>query len=238
MTEQPATSTEHAIHDLTLVAAMSAREHGLAPGELAQAKALLASCDACADLLAELTSIAAAVPTAAIPGRPRSFTLTTADAERLRPAGWRRFFKAIGSARDGITFPIAMGLTTLGMAGLLVATIPTLGGSSPIDTMSGAGAPSAAAAAPGSAPAAAESTDSLAMSAEPGQSGDQEGGVFTGGDDEGDAAASPGDRNSASAEEIAIRDDPTGLSVLVVVAGALLILGLGLFALRWSARRL
>jgi hypothetical protein len=233
MTDQPATSTEHASHDLTLVAALAARDHGLAPGELAQAKALLASCADCTDLLADLAALAAAVPTAAIPERPRSFALTAADAARLRPAGWRRFLKAIGSARDGITFPLAMGLTTLGMAGLLVATIPTLAGPTQLDTLSGPAAAGASAAA-----AAPQSQETLAMSAEPAQSGDQEGGVFTGGDDEGDAAASPGDRNALSAEEIAIRDDPTGLSVLVVVAGALLILGLGLFALRWSARRL
>ena len=37
---------------------------------------------------------------------------------------------------------------------------------------------------------------------------------------------------------LAIGDDTSGLSVLFVVAGILLIAGLGLFGLRWSARRL
>ncbi len=38
--------------------------------------------------------------------------------------------------------------------------------------------------------------------------------------------------------DAALRDDTSGFSVLFVVGGALLIAGLGLFALRWSARRL
>ena len=41
------------------------------------------------------------------------------------PRGLRRLFAAIGSVRDGITFPLAMGLTTMGIAGLLFATVPT-----------------------------------------------------------------------------------------------------------------
>jgi hypothetical protein len=40
------------------------------------------------------------------------------------------------------------------------------------------------------------------------------------------------------AQEAAIRDDRTGLSALVVLAATLLVMGLGLFMLRWSARRL
>jgi hypothetical protein len=227
---QPAISTEHAQHDLTLVAALAARDADLAPGEVTQARAQVASCADCTDLLADLAAIASAVPTAAFPARPRNYTLTAADAARLRPAGWKRFFKAIGSARDGVTLPLAMGLTTLGMAGLLVATLPSVGGPSQ------EAAPAPVGAAASAAPAAGQGQETLAMSADPEQSGDAEGGVFTGGD-EGDAAPSPIERSSAF-EDIAIRDDASGLSVLIVVAGALLILGLGLFALRWSARRL
>ncbi len=65
-----------------------------------------------------------------------------------------------------------------------------------------------------------------------------EGGVFNG--DDGDAASQAAQRQDAGdmALQAAIQDDGTGLSVLVVVALALLIAGLGLFALRWSARRL
>ena len=56
-----------------------------------------------------------AMPT---PARPRDYQLTPADAARLRPAGWRRWIAAIGSARDTFSRPLAVGLTTLGLAGL------------------------------------------------------------------------------------------------------------------------
>jgi hypothetical protein len=55
-----------------------------------------------------------------------------------------------------------------------------------------------------------------------------DGGVFSG--------AEPGVTDIAG--DLAIRDDASGLSVLFVLAGVLLIAGLGLFGLRWSARRL
>ncbi len=36
---------------------------------------------------------------------------------------------------------------------------------------------------------------------------------------------------------VALAPDPTGLSLPIVLSGTLLIIGLGLFAMRWSARR-
>ena len=107
---------DHARHDLLLVA--EAADRG---GRLPAAQA---ACPDCQALHADLVTLAAALPTAALPTRPRDFTLSPADAERLRPAGWRRFFGAIGTSRDVVTRPLAIGLTTLGLAGLLVATIP------------------------------------------------------------------------------------------------------------------
>jgi len=107
------------------MAALAARGHDLTPTELDRAHAALESCDQCADLFADLVAVSAAIPTAALPARPRDFTLTPADAARLRSRGLRRWFSAIGSARDGITFPLALGLTTMGIAGLLLATVPS-----------------------------------------------------------------------------------------------------------------
>ena len=61
----------------------------------------------------------------------------------FEPRGLRRLLKAIGSARDGITFPLAMGLTTMGIAGLLLATIPSAlsgaGGAAPSANLSPVG---------------------------------------------------------------------------------------------------
>ena len=34
-----------------------------------------------------------------------------------------------------------------------------------------------------------------------------------------------------------LSEDSTGVSVLIVISGTLLIIGLGLFALRWTSRR-
>jgi hypothetical protein len=107
---------DHAAHDPLLVAAAADRG-GRLPADLA-------ACPACTSLHAELVAIAAAVPTSALPARPRDYTLTPADAARLRPGGWRRWLAAIGSARDVVTRPLAIGFTTLGLAGLLVATVP------------------------------------------------------------------------------------------------------------------
>jgi hypothetical protein len=235
MTRLPSPS-DHASHDPALIAALAGRPADLDPTEARAARARLEACHACTDLLAELVALSAAIPTSAIPTRPRDFSLTPADAKRLRPAGWRRFIRAIGSARDGVTLPLAMGLTTLGMAGLLVATVPSFSGGSAGSEAVLAPVGSAAPAAPSTE--AAQGTDTLAMSADPQPSGDAEGGVFTGG--EGEPPASPDDRVGTAAlpEDAAIRDDPSGVSVLLVVAGSMLILGLGLFGLRWSARRL
>jgi hypothetical protein len=65
-----------------------------------------------------------------------------------------------------------------------------------------------------------------------------QGGVFSG--DDGDAASQASQRQDAAemAKGAPIQDDGSGVSVVVVVALTLLIAGLGLFALRWTNRRL
>lgn len=234
----------HAAHVLTLIAALAARTPDLAESQTATANEQVASCDACAALLADLVTLQAALPMTSTPPRPRDFSLTPADAERLRRTGWRRFLGLIGSARDNVSRPLAVGFTSLGVAGLLLASASSLiGGGTTQAILSPVGAaveqaapaPSAApmasgapAAAAASAPAAESyATDRMSMTVDPNASGNADGGVFSGaGDVAGDGAL------------MALRDDASGLSVLFVVAGTLLLVGLGLFALRWSARRL
>jgi hypothetical protein len=247
MTEsnQPADPANHAAHDPTWMAALATRNPDLSPSERTRAETALESCGACADLFADLVAVSAAIPSAAIPARPRDFTLTATDAARLQRRGFARLFKGIGSARDRVTFPLAMGLTTMGIAGLLLATIPSAfsaaGGATSLAPVGDAAqmpaaasaAPAASAAAPAPAPAA-ESTDIYGFSAAPTSETAGGGEVFSG--DDGDAALEA--RLDAAATLQAIRDDATGRSALLVVAGTLLIVGLGLFLLRWSARRL
>jgi hypothetical protein len=261
---------DHAVHDPLWMAALASRDPDLGTSERTRAEAALESCGACADLFAELVAVSAAIPGAAIPGRPRDYTLTAADAARLRPGGLRRWLSAIGSVRDGITFPLAMGLTTLGIAGLLVATVPAalsgMGGASSAaapEILSAVGAavpaPEAAASAPAAAASAApasaafapvpsaaaspapgvgQSTDLYASGTPPDSETTGDGGVFSG--DDGDAASQAAQRQEAAemAREAAIRDDTSGRSALLVLATTLLIAGLGLFALRWTNRRL
>ena len=242
-------ASPHAAHDLTLIAALAARTPDLTDVQTASAHDQVASCDTCSNLLADLVALQTALPTTSTPSRPRDFTLTPADAERLRRGGWRRLLGQIGSARDNITRPLAVGFTGLGLAGLLLAGFSTFyaGGSTQsapttVDAQVEQAAPAASApaasAAPSGAPAAggaaasepadrAYSSDRLSVTLDPNASGDAEGGVFSG---SGDIAG--------EGSLMSLRDDASGLSVMFVVAGTLLLVGLGLFALRWSARRL
>lgn len=116
------TSEPHAGHDRYLVAALAADD--VEPMVRVDAEALVASCHDCAELLVDLRSIA--VATAALPMVPRTrdFRISAADAARLRPRGWRALLDALGGARASFSRPLATGLTTLGIVGLLVSTIP------------------------------------------------------------------------------------------------------------------
>ena len=122
----PKPDADHAAHDRLLVAARSARDPGLTPAEAAAADALLAGCPECADLSADLVALATALPSSATPGRTRDFTLTAADAERLRPRGLRAWLARIGSPRVTFSSPLAIGCSTVGLAGLLVAPAPSV----------------------------------------------------------------------------------------------------------------
>jgi hypothetical protein len=154
-------------HDETLVARLAADD--LAPHELAGIRAQVAECPACAELLADLRSISSA--TARLPGpqRTRDFRLTEADAARLRPAGWRGLLARLGSPGFAFVQPLAGGLAALGIAGLVLASLPSAfslssGASSPntFNEAGGGAAPSAAALAPvGGAAASGEDRNSL-----------------------------------------------------------------------------
>jgi anti-sigma factor RsiW len=244
MTHRQPTTT-HAEHDLLLVAALADREPD--GEEAGRGRAQIAACTECAALHAELVSLASATRALPSASRPRDFRLRPADAERLRPNLVRRILGSFGTARDGFSRPLAMGLTTLGLAGLLIGVVP---GALPAGGTGGAGATletvgqavdddfrsmGAASAAPGAV-------------AVPAPSGDQ---ATDGNEDAAGASAAPtaqqqrdlGGRGGGVMiagepdPEIALAPDSSGVSQLVVVSGSLLIVGLGLFALRWSSRR-
>ncbi len=189
---------DHAMHDPLLVAEAADRAGRLPPA--------LAECPDCRTLHADLVQLAAALPTAAVATRPLAYTLTPADAARLRAGGLRRWLALIGSARDGITRPLALGFTTLGLAGLLVATLPAV--------LSGGAATAGA--------ARERDVTQVVPEAVPGAPADPSAGLTDLGLVPGsDAAPQPG------AETVAGEVDP-----LVPVAGSMLAAGVGLFALR------
>lgn len=123
--EMTGTPTIHAAHDPELISA--AVDPTLEGPERLMADAWLATCATCAELHADLLAIASAQLALPTPARRRDFQLTPADAHRLRPRGFQAILAAIGSSRDAFSKPLAVGLTTLGLAGLLVVTVPSLG---------------------------------------------------------------------------------------------------------------
>ena len=257
------TRTRHAAHDRLLIANIVDR--AVDEAERARAEELLAACSDCEQLYDDLVALSAATRAMAVPARPRDFTLTPADADRLRIRGWRRLLGAIGSSRDAFSRPLALGLTTLGIAGLMVATIPSafMGAASSPEAAAGpsvedaiggivenpemylqaSGEPAAGtgpeimAGAPSQVPAA-----SAAAEAAPAPSGDlstnrqnEPDGLFVGGESS-PLAGEPdgGDGSQVNLASDALFDGST----MLPVAGLLVLMGLGLFGLRWTGRRL
>lgn len=262
MTHPP---TDHATHDELLIASLLDGPPGGPDRD--RAEALVAACDDCAGLQRDLVALAAATRALPTPPRPREFTLSADDADRLRSTGWRRLITAFGSSRDVFSRPLAIGLTTLGLAGLLVSTIPGVlsgqGGASvalsSVERSDGAagaapessGVNSQAQAAPAAGPSVAPAPAPPALAPSPEAlpsepTYDKYGASPVA--SSGAAAVAPGSSSpedlavDAAAADAAAASAPVELPAerpgLIVLAGLLLALGFGLFALRWNARRL
>jgi hypothetical protein len=146
----PPVSELHAQHDPLLVASLAADD--LAGADRDRANAQIATCADCAELHADLILIARA--TAALPAvvAPRDFTLSPEQAAALRPVGWRRLAAAISGSRPLMSRQLGIGLATIGLAGLLVSTLPSIQfGGNRAGAPAGQGAPGAAAPAAGAA---------------------------------------------------------------------------------------
>lgn len=131
----------HADHDLELVAAFAAGD--LDGSRALQVERLLSACAVCALLVTDLRSIATATrqlpPAAGVTGL--DFRLTPTVAARLsRGRRWRRLLAPFGS-QGSVARPLSLAFTTLGLAGLLFATLPLMSG---FGFGSGAAAPQAA----------------------------------------------------------------------------------------------
>jgi len=116
------TATSHSRHDEMLIV----RLFGGDVDDLERARALgvMAECDDCAALFADLGATAAATSSLPVPVRPRDFFLTEADAARLRPARGRFGFlsalrrtRAIGSALVAAGLVGVIATASLGIVG-------------------------------------------------------------------------------------------------------------------------
>jgi hypothetical protein len=84
----------------------------------------IGSCPACRTLHVDLLTLQLAVRAAWAPRRPRDLRLSASDAARLQRGRWRRLLQTIGTPRDVLTRPLALSFTGLGLAGLLLTTVP------------------------------------------------------------------------------------------------------------------
>ena len=116
----------HATHDELLLA----RLYGGDVDEQERSRALdqMASCLECADVFADLGAIATATAALPIPPRPRDFTLTEADVERLgkRSIRWS-MFGWLGRSRALGGSMVAAGLVGVMLVGAVSALAPAAG---------------------------------------------------------------------------------------------------------------
>lgn len=250
---------DHAQHDLDLIAGHAAGD--LSDAERATAERLLSSCAPCDALRRDLVAIAAATHALPAPATsPRDFRLAPEQAERLRRGSWlRQLLRPFGATRSAAR-PMAAAFTSLGIAGLFVATmLPGIAGfaaapgSAERNDLTGAQQTAAPAALP-AATAGAQSpgalpggqvtvgqgpgaspirADSAMRSAAP-EPGPTEGQVAVAGDTSADAEDADGGEGTASP----LTTPTPPANPLVVGSFALLGLGLVLFGLRIAARRL
>jgi hypothetical protein len=246
-------TSPHADHDQLAVAALAA---GDAEGaERERARQLVAECADCAELHADLQALQAATATLPAPVRTRDFRLTGGDAARLRPAGWRSMLAALRTPRLAFMQPLAVGMATLGVVGLLVASLPgpLLTATSDSGASTEAALPAAPAgtsedmlkteasapadgAAPTDGSAAARPSDAPAPELAPGSPAAAVPGDRVGSSPGADAAGGA-DADQAAATGTLDQGGPSEVPWLAWLSAVLLVAGVGLLALGRLARR-
>lgn len=104
----------HARHDRLAIAA------ALGGGAL---PSTVRTCPSCGALHGDLLSIQSAIRHAWTPRLPRDLRLRSGDVAGGKRILWRRVADTFGSSRDAVTRPLALGLTSLGIAGLALANV-------------------------------------------------------------------------------------------------------------------
>lgn len=240
----------HPDHDPLLISALAAGD--LDASERTRATALVDACNACAQLHQDLIAIATATRTLPhVAAAPRDFRLSDAQASRLRRGSWLRTLLAPFSGARSAARPVAAAFTTLGVAGLLVATmLPGMLGSAASLAPERDGAVTGAAATAAPAPAAPGATAASGPGVVPVAGGQSAGPASTA-----DANYGSKDSTVTQAPEVAVGGGSTSTpafdfdaigrlataeppSPLLVGSLALLAVGLLLFGLRYAGRRL
>lgn len=245
-------ATDHAGHDLALIAGHAADD--VLDADRSAAQSLLASCATCAEIHADLVAIAAAtrvVPAPAI--RTQDFRLSPEQAARLQRGSWLRSILRPFAGTGSSVRPMAAAFSSLGVAGLLVAMVLpgmlSLSASAPQERDTAGAAPvltgvPANAPEPGGPAAASPITDQQFGAESSGAPDDNagEGSV----QNASNPPAAVGGQPQPSAEELIIDGgnptlaiaDTSPPSLLIIASLAFLAVGLGLFGLRFAARRL
>ena len=230
--------SNHADHDPFTIARLAVGD--LDTADLGTATVLVAACAECRQLRDDLLLLAAANRDLPTPARPRDFRLGADDAARLhRRSWWDRIAESLAGPRFELARPVGAAMASLGLAGLLLSSFSSI----QLGSATGA-APAGVTAAPaGGAGLEMYSTDT-----------DDQGGVTEVDPDApvGGAASPAGAQREtasegeggqgATADALSAPPEDTARratdATLIVLSGTFLIVGLGLFGLRWTARRL
>jgi hypothetical protein len=117
---------QHDQHDQILVVSLASGDLAPDDRDRATAQSLVESCTECARLHDDIVAIARATHALPPAVRTRDFRLTTEQAAKLRPAGWRRFATGISAPGSIFSRQLGLGMATLGIAGLLLSAAPTI----------------------------------------------------------------------------------------------------------------
>jgi hypothetical protein len=140
----------HEQHDQILVVALASGDFAPVDSDRTNAQALVDSCADCARLHDDVLAIARATKSLPPAARTRDFQLSPEQAAKLRPSGWRRLVGGLAAPGSVFSRPLGLGLATLGIAGLLLGTLPSVS----LGLGSAASAPAASMPAAASSPAA------------------------------------------------------------------------------------
>jgi len=225
----PHVPDRHTDHDLALVAAAVDDPAGeLTDAQRATLAELLAACAECRRLQVDLRALAAATAALPAPPRRRDYRITAGQAARLRPTGLRGILATLASSRFSFAAPVGTALATLGLVGLLVASIP---GPQLVGTAGAPGGEAGAGAAALPAPAQRESPPAGADTQ--GEPGDVAIPYAESAPDPGSARLNGGSESVADAAAGALAVD----AILASVGWAALLTGAALVALRLVGRR-